>query len=526
MQKLAYGLSYEDCRSAAMAITRGESSIVVLGDLMVDMYVNGKCLYGSKESAGIATLFQSSIDGCKFVMGGAGQVSRQIMSLGSDSVLCAPLEAYGFVAKQADLLIGGCCSRFAGRISCGWVTQLKVRVRHSVEGGPPTTVSKIDFGDTETLARNGFANQKTSQECIDDAVNEVAIGNAGCLVISDYRKGLLALAGVSKVQFLIAESLACGCPVVFDMHRSTSYEFAAGSTLVKINVHDLGAMLGMEPLDIAEHDQMLLQFAVKLRCTYLVVTLDASGMVVVDRTDCENPKFIRKPSWAPGLQVPTAGAGDSCIAAAAMVLGSGGRDGSEIACAMSAVAGVRLGDELSLSTGFTDTPRLPDVLRAIIDSIVSAHATVAMSDVELDKWIEIAKRCGKRIGFTNGIFDLLHAGHIETIRRAAKECDLLVVAVNSDDSARRLKGKDRPVMSCENRIAAISAIGCAFAVVKMDHDTPHEMLRRIGPHVLVKGGTTGEVVGAELVGEVVVLDRVGNLSTTSTIERVLQLQAG
>jgi D-beta-D-heptose 7-phosphate kinase / D-beta-D-heptose 1-phosphate adenosyltransferase len=130
-----------------------------------------------------------------------------------------------------------------------------------------------------------------------------------------------------------------------------------------------------------------------------------------------------------------------------------------------------------------------------------------------------------RVVFTNGVFDLLHPGHIKVLAQARGRCDRLVVGLNSDASVRRLKGKDRPIQSEQARAEVLAALEAVDLVVVFGQDTPLELIRRVRPNVLVKGGdyTRGEVVGRELVeaqgGEVVLVDLVPGFSTTRIVER-------
>jgi D-beta-D-heptose 7-phosphate kinase/D-beta-D-heptose 1-phosphate adenosyltransferase len=146
-------------------------------------------------------------------------------------------------------------------------------------------------------------------------------------------------------------------------------------------------------------------------------------------------------------------------------------------------------------------------------------------------WASIERRLDEwraddlRIGFTNGVFDLLHPGHIKVLAQARGKCDRLVVGLNSDASVRRLKGKDRPIQNERARAEVLAALEAVDLVVVFGQDTPLELIRRVRPNVLVKGGDyrRGQVVGRELVeaqgGEVVIVDLVPGFSTTRIVER-------
>jgi D-beta-D-heptose 7-phosphate kinase/D-beta-D-heptose 1-phosphate adenosyltransferase len=135
------------------------------------------------------------------------------------------------------------------------------------------------------------------------------------------------------------------------------------------------------------------------------------------------------------------------------------------------------------------------------------------------------RRAGRTVVLTNGCFDLLHAGHLFCLERAALLGDVLVVAVNSDASVRRLKGMTRPVVPEAERAALVAGLGCVAHVLLYDEDTPHEVIRRVRPDVLVKGGgyTPEQVVGRELVeaygGRVCVTGLRQGCSTTQLVER-------
>lgn len=131
-----------------------------------------------------------------------------------------------------------------------------------------------------------------------------------------------------------------------------------------------------------------------------------------------------------------------------------------------------------------------------------------------------------RVVFTNGVFDLLHTGHVDLLCAARERGDALLVGVNSDDSVRRLKGPERPIRSERDRAYVLAALEAVDAVVLFDEDTPLELIRAVRPDVLVKGGdyTVATVVGAPDViasgGEVVIIPLTAGHSTTSTVARL------
>ena len=145
---------------------------------------------------------------------------------------------------------------------------------------------------------------------------------------------------------------------------------------------------------------------------------------------------------------------------------------------------------------------------------------------ELAKIIEGLKREGKKIVFTNGCFDLLHAGHVTYLEEAKGLGDVLVVGVNSDSSVRRIKGSGRPIVPLEQRMAVLAALEAVDYVVPFEEDTPYELIALLRPHTLVKGGDwrAEEVVGRELVEEVRIIPYLEGVSTSGIIERILRLK--
>jgi D-beta-D-heptose 7-phosphate kinase/D-beta-D-heptose 1-phosphate adenosyltransferase len=161
---------------------------------------------------------------------------------------------------------------------------------------------------------------------------------------------------------------------------------------------------------------------------------------------------------------------------------------------------------------------LPPALRAYEEKIA---LDPRLLEERLDEW----RRAGLRIGFTNGCFDLLHPGHLKVLAEARAACDRLVVGLNSDASARRLKGPDRPIQDELSRAQLLAALEAVDLVVPFEQDTPLELIRKVRPHVLVKGGDyqREQVVGHEVVeaegGEVILVELLPERSTTKLVER-------
>ncbi len=141
-------------------------------------------------------------------------------------------------------------------------------------------------------------------------------------------------------------------------------------------------------------------------------------------------------------------------------------------------------------------------------------------------WAERVRAGGRRVVFTNGVFDLLHPGHVRYLTDARAHGDALVVAVNSDRSVRAIKGPERPINSEQDRAEVLSALACVDAVVVFDEDDPHAIISAIQPDVLVKGAdwAADRIIGRDVVeargGKVVRIEFAPGFSTTGIIERI------
>lgn len=140
----------------------------------------------------------------------------------------------------------------------------------------------------------------------------------------------------------------------------------------------------------------------------------------------------------------------------------------------------------------------------------------------LAKWLSAARQAGRKIVFTNGCFDILHAGHVSVLEFSRSKGDELVVGLNSDASVRRLKGPTRPVNTQADRALVLAALESVSAVCIFDEDTPYNLIKQVRPDVLVKGGDykTDEIVGREFAKKVVRFPLLKGRSTTNIIKKV------
>jgi rfaE bifunctional protein nucleotidyltransferase chain/domain len=244
------------------------------------------------------------------------------------------------------------------------------------------------------------------------------------------------------------------------------------------------------------------------------VTLDADGAVVL-AADREPLRTFARP--VPASR--TSGAGDAYVAAFTLALAAGvdPAEAAEVA-QLAATGATRSAAARSAGTAMCDTTAL------LAAGGATDHAVVGGS--ELVAQVAAHRERGRRIVFTNGCFDVLHRGHVGYLEQAKRLGDVLVVAVNSDDSVRRLKGADRPVNPVEDRVAVLAALSCVDHVVVFAEDTPANLIALVRPDVYVKGGDYRPELIPEaplvrrLGGEVRTLDYLPDRSTSKIIEQI------
>ncbi len=319
------------------------------------------------------------------------------------------------------------------------------------------------------------------------------------LVIEDYDKGT-----IDDPQSLIAAARAVGAPVVVDP-KYKPLDAYRGASVIKPNEREFKAAAGEAEIATAGADLVR-----ALELEGLIVTRGSEGMEVVGADFTHHIP-------ARSVEVfDVTGAGDTT--AATLAVGIAAKlslvDAARVANVAASIAVSKLGT--SPVTG-------PELAHAM-SNVPSDRGLLARDD--LAALVSAAQSSGEKVVFTNGCFDILHAGHVTYLEEAAALGDRLIVAVNDDASVTALKGPGRPVINVEGRSRVLEGLGCVDWVVSFDEPTPEPLLELLKPDVLVKGGDYGadEVVGAEIVrgydGEVHVLSLVEDISTTTIVERI------
>jgi D-beta-D-heptose 7-phosphate kinase/D-beta-D-heptose 1-phosphate adenosyltransferase len=463
------------------------SHVLIVGDVMLDRYWHGSSHRVSPEAP--VPIVNVSLEEER--PGGAGNVALNIAALGGRVSLVGVVGSDpAAVLLKARLDTAGIFSDFQISSSKPTITKLRVMSRHQ-------QLLRMDFEETFGVE---------DSDTFDDKIAPV-LPHVDILVLSDYAKGTL-----QDCQALIKRAKTAGIPVLVDPKGGDFVRYQ-GASLLTPNIAEFEAVVGR-----CESEQEVvkrgLQLISKLNIDALLVTRGEMGMTLLRA----HQAAIHLPARAREVYDVT-GAGDTVIAVLAAVLAAGQTLPEAVALANLA-AGIVVG-KLGAAT-----VSAPELRRAIHSEYGSERGVV--SEEQLIQAIEGARANGERIVFTNGCFDIIHAGHVGYLDEARKQGDRLVVALNSDASVRRLKGQGRPINPVDRRMAVLAGLESVDWVVSFDEDTPERLLRRIKPDVLVKGGDyrADQIVGGTIVkangGNVKVLRFFENCSTTSIVNRIRQ----
>jgi D-beta-D-heptose 7-phosphate kinase/D-beta-D-heptose 1-phosphate adenosyltransferase len=329
-------------------------------------------------------------------------------------------------------------------------------------------------------------------------------------LLSDYAKGALT---ARVIRNIIDAARKLGKRVIVDP-KSTNFAIYRGATLLTPNRKEFAEATRSRADDetsivTAAHEAMLLA-----DCEALLVTQSEHGMTLVPREGLS----IHVPAHPAKVRDVT-GAGDTVAAMLAIALAAGAdwENALRIASAAAAVA---------VSKSGTAVVTLAELRSKILPhAFLAAEEKITKSADDLDARLSDWRKHDLRIGFTNGCFDILHPGHVKVLTAARAACDRLIVGLNSDASVKRLKGESRPIQDEQARAEVLAALEAVDLVAMFEEDTPLNLIERIRPDVLVKGGDykREQVVGHEIVeknrGEVLLVQVLEGFSTTSLVAR-------
>lgn len=466
-----------------------DANVLVVGDLMLDRYWHGDTSRISPEAPVPVVLVGESEERA----GGAGNVALNISALGAKAKLIGftgddePCQALENLLKP----IGIDCffDKLAGAAT---ITKLRVLSRHQ-------QLIRLDFED-------GFETQKA-----DNLLKsfESQLSNAGAVVLSDYGKGTLR-----QVQKFIKLARKAGKVVLVDP-KGSDFQKYRGATLITPNMHEFEGVVGRceDDEDIVKKGQDLMT---SLELQALLITRSERGMTLLQK----DLPAIHLPTRAKEVFDVT-GAGDTVISVLASALAAG--ESFADATALSNLAAGIVVSKLGTATVSMDE------LRRTIREQHQIQRGVVEEDALL-QLVNESKEHGETVVMTNGCFDILHAGHVAYLEQAKELGDRLIVAVNDDDSVKRLKGPERPVNTMEKRMRMLAALECVDWVVPFYEDTPTRQICKLNPNILVKGGDNDplKIPGGDCVreagGEVKVLTYIDGVSTTGIISTIRETE--
>ena len=477
--------------------------VLVVGDLILDRYVWGEADRISPEApTPVVQLREQDARA-----GGAGNVVTLLHGLDSVVTCC------GMVGDDAD----GAYLRKRVEDACGG------GARFLVDPNRPTSV-KTRFGAYVQSARRGMQHilrvdseetHPIGQERVKELcglIQEV-LPSQDAVVVSDYDKGLLT---PDVLRFIISECRRASLPVVVDPCRISDYARYRGANLITPNRYEAHLATG---ISIHSEDEMLrasqkLQEALDLEAVFL--TLDRDGLYVYEAATQTGVHVQNEPREISDIT----GAGDTVVAVAGLLVAAGTAyvRAAELA---NVAAGIEVG-----KIGVAQVSRA-EILRKLRELDRGSSAKLKALPDLLDI-LDGHRRRNETIVFTNGCFDILHMGHIEYLKFARRQGDLLVVGLNSDGSVRALKGPQRPILNEEDRAGLLAGLEDVDYVTVFEETSSENLIRKVRPDVLVKGEDWRDkgVVGREFVesyeGRVILAPLVEGMSTTDIVSRILE----
>ena len=473
-----------------MISLQGKSpKLLVIGDLMIDHYLWGSCERISPE----APVQVINVDNESTVLGGSGNVINNLKALGA----------------QVDVIsvIGGCETSDELKIL---LNDINVNSKYLITQKDRITSkkSRIIAAQQQVVRYDRESTDEISTKSQTTILNtfKKIITNYDAVLLSDYGKGVLT---ADLTQSLIAIANDNNKKVLVDP-KGLDYSKYKGAYLLTPNKKEASEATQINVHDDATLTQAITQLKTNCDLDVSLITLSEQGVAIYDDTLRTHPTVARE-------VFDVTGAGDTVLASLGFALSCGLDIDNSVEFANLA-AGVVVG-KIGSATA---------TLNEIIEYESSLNKSTSDEHIKtLDEIITLStelKSRDKKIVFTNGCFDLLHAGHVRYLETAKSFGDMLILGLNSDRSVTVLKGEGRPINTQLDRAYILAALEAVDYVVIFDEDTPYDLIKAIKPHVLVKGGDYEgqDVVGQDIADELKLVQFVDGKSTTKTIEKIQQ----
>lgn len=460
------------------------ASVLVVGDVMLDRYWFGDTSRISPE----APVPVVKIGGTDNRPGGAGNVASNIAALGANVTLLGLTGADEAAETLCQQLENAAVKHDLCKINA-ISTIIKLRVISRQQ-----QLLRMDFEENLVKTSKDGLLQQFSKH----------LETSKLVVLSDYGKGTL-----SDPQSFIQLARAANVPVLVDP-KSTDFSIYQYASIITPNYKEFEAVVGRCHNDqeiIAKGQQLLAQYHIDT----LLVTRSENGMTLIQKDS-----FAHLPAYAREVFDVT-GAGDTVIATLGTAVAAGA-DLLQATALANLAASIVVGKLGAASVS-------PDELRVAMTGKTNFVHGI-MTEEQLLQAVNQAHMQGKKVVFTNGCFDILHAGHVTYLQLAKQQGDLLIVAVNADESVRENKGVNRPINHLHERMTVLAGLSAVDWVVSFADKTPERLLRLLQPDLLVKGGdyTLDQVVGADIVraygGEVRIMSHNITTSSTSILKQI------
>jgi D-beta-D-heptose 7-phosphate kinase/D-beta-D-heptose 1-phosphate adenosyltransferase len=479
----------------------GEPRLLVVGDLMLDRYIWGDAERISQE----APVILLRADRREERLGGASSVAAMVRGLGGQVMLA------GIVGDDAD---GARMRQMLGDIhvnldsvvtDCERHSTVKERYVGRAQHRHPQQIIRVDYEERRAIS------DLVCERILRSVTQQLA--NTDVVLVSDYGKGVCT---PHLLQSIIREAKARNIRVIADPIRGRDYRHYRGCSAITPNRLEAGLATGRVLNEMADVWQSAQELQENLDLEAAIITLDKDGMAI-HHQDGRAKHFPTRPRQVYDIT----GAGDMVMSVLGMALASGADYEQSIQIAN--IAGGLEVEKIGVAL-VSREEILADLMAT--SQAVATNSSKIMSLEALSLELDYRRRLGQRIVFTNGCFDVLHAGHVQYLQEARAQGDVLVVGLNSDQSVRMLKGKTRPVQTLSARSLILTELRTVDFVTVFNDATPMHLIEVIRPDVLVKGAdyAKDEIVGAKFVesygGRVHRATLHHGHSTTSIIERM------
>ncbi|MFV0431846.1 MAG: D-glycero-beta-D-manno-heptose-7-phosphate kinase [Alphaproteobacteria bacterium] len=464
--------------------------ILILGDVMLDRFVYGEV--GRISPEGPIPIIKYERE--KLMAGGAGNVAANIIALGGKAQLIS------------------ICGSDETATALKAALDTQDITYHLITDASRPTIEKTRFvaRAQQLLRLDKESNQAISAAIEEQVLAEVEkyINDCDVVLLSDYAKGLLTPKLSAN---LVSMANKLSKPIIIDP-KGTNWDAYKNATLITPNTIEAAGILGYEPKLNDEAAKAAQTLCHKYQLGSVLLTRGPQGMSLA-----YGDKVKHLPTKAQ-IVADVSGAGDTVVAALSLGLAAGLdiENAANIANISAAIVVEKTG---------TATVNASELEQRIQKSVHQYEGEL-MDKQKLLNRVEDWKSRGLIVGFTNGCFDLLHAGHLHNFIEAKKQCDRLIVALNSDASVKRLKGESRPVQSLKDRARVLAHLREVNAVCVFEEDTPYNLIKEIQPDVLMKGGDykVEEIAGHDIVlnngGHVILIPLLEGFSTTNTIAKI------